>query len=51
MHRTLIWLDIRPAGYPALLKVGYRITGVGWITGYQVEAGYRGFLPDFQLKI
>jgi hypothetical protein len=35
MHRILIWPDIRPAGYPANLKTGYRISSR--ISG---EAGY-----------
>jgi hypothetical protein len=31
MHRILIWPDIRPAGYLAKLKTGYRISGAGRI--------------------
>jgi hypothetical protein len=31
MHRILFLPDIRPAGYPANLKAGYRISGKGRI--------------------
>jgi hypothetical protein len=34
MQQILIWADFRPAGYPANLTDGYRISG---------KAGYRKF--------
>jgi hypothetical protein len=37
MHRILFLPDIRPAGYPANPKAGYRISG--WISG-------KGRIPD-----
>jgi hypothetical protein len=33
MHRILFLPDIRPAGYPANLKAGHRISGNDQITG------------------
>jgi hypothetical protein len=48
MHQILIWPHIRPAGYPANLKTGYRISGrISGEAGYRIsgrisgEAGYR----------
>jgi hypothetical protein len=42
MHRILTLLDNWPAGYPANLKVGYRISGAGRIPDIR---------PNFQLGI
>jgi hypothetical protein len=39
MHRILIWPDIRPAGYLAKLKAGYRIAG---------RLSGAGRIPDIQ---
>ena len=44
MHWILILPEIRPAGYPAILKAGYRISGrISDVAGYQISrvAGYR----------
>jgi hypothetical protein len=42
MHRILLLPDIRPAGYPASPKAGYRISGR--ISGY-------GQIPDIRPDI
>jgi hypothetical protein len=43
MHRILIWPDIRPAGYPANLKAGYRISGrISGKAGYRISGRISG---------
>jgi hypothetical protein len=60
MHRILILPDIRPAGYPAKPKAGYRILGMHWISGrpdnpaffyIRYPAGYQIALPDIRPDI
>jgi hypothetical protein len=48
MHRILFWPDIRPAGYPANPKGGYRISGKGRIP---VSGWILGLTTIFLVKI
>jgi hypothetical protein len=42
MHRILFLPDIRPAGYPANSKAGYRMSGKGRIPDIGYPAGWLG---------
>jgi hypothetical protein len=44
MHRILILPDIRPAGYPANPKAGYRISGKGRIPDIRPDTWFDKYI-------
>jgi hypothetical protein len=44
MHRILILPDIRPAGYPAKPKAGYRISGQGRIPDIRPDTWFDKYI-------
>jgi hypothetical protein len=44
MHRILILPDIRPAGYPAKPKAGYRISGKGRIPDIRPDTWFDNYI-------